>query len=262
MTKNIQLPIFLTILFVFLYVTSFSQDVDTINILDVKGQKQGVWKKYHPNGILRYEGQFKNDNPIGTFKHFYDNGKISMKIHHFEKGLAYANMYYQTGELKATGKYENQEKDSLWTYYNLNGTPISEEFYLSGKREGTWKVFYENGKIAAEKNYSNNIENGEWIEYFESGKIKSKATYQMGRIEGQRYFYYENGLPKIIGNYQRDVRNGVWMYYNEDGSTKKREEYKFGRRIDENKDDDLINEDSLLREKKDFLEFEDLFPPK
>jgi len=258
---SFQLNKLLTILFVILCTTSFSQNKDTINTIDASGKKQGVWKKYHPNGIVRYEGQFKNDKPTGTFKHYDDKGKLSMKVHHFPN-TSYANMYYQTGELKATGKYENQQKDSIWTYYHLNGHPISEEFYLSGKREGTWKIFYSNGKIAEEKNYTDNIEHGDWIEYYESGKIKSKSTYDKGRMEGKRYFYYENGLTKILGNYSRDVRHGVWMYYNEDGTTKKKEEYNFGKRIDENKDDFMIIDDTLNREKKDILDFEDLFPQK
>lgn len=78
-------------------------------------------------------------------------------------------------------------------------------------------------------------------------------------MEGVGIYYYPNGLKEIYGKYQNDVRHGIWVYYNEDGSTKKKEEYKFGRRIDENKDDGLINPDTLLREKQDYLEFEDLF---
>jgi len=251
----------LLVFFILTTTASFSQQPDTINKVDEKGLKQGVWKKYHPNGIVRYEGQFKNDKPTGTFKHYDDKGKLSMKVHHFPN-TSYANMYYQTGELKATGKYVNQQKDSTWMYYHDNGHPLAEEFYFNGKREGTWKIFYSNGKIAEEKNYTDNIEHGDWIEYYESGKIKSKSTYDKGRMEGKRYFYYENGLTKILGNYSRDVRHGVWMYYNEDGTTKKKEEYNFGKRIDENKDDFMIIDDTLNREKKDILDFEDLFPQK
>ena len=37
----------------------------TINQIDEKGQKQGVWKKTFENGNLRYQGFFLNNLPSG-----------------------------------------------------------------------------------------------------------------------------------------------------------------------------------------------------
>ena len=56
------------------------------NKTDVKGHKQGEWKKYHPNGMLRYVGNFKNDKPVGEFKYYYDTGNLQTKMSH--KGSA------------------------------------------------------------------------------------------------------------------------------------------------------------------------------
>ena len=64
---------------------------------------------------------------------------------------------------------------------------------------------------------------------------------------------------QLAGKYAKDVKHGIWLYYNEDGTTKKKEEYNYGRRIDANKDDMIINTDTIKKEKKDYLEFEDLF---
>ena len=247
-----------TVIFLLFSLISYSQE---INQKDKNGGKQGVWQKEYQNGVIRYTGRFKDNKPIGLFKHYYRSGKLNVKMHHFSDA-SYANIYYETGELKATGKYENQEKDSIWMYYHENGKIMSEEFYLSGKKEGVLKVYYDNGKLAEEKEYSQGVEDGEWKQYYQNQRLKMKAFYEKGSVEGKQYYYNTNGKVTLIGNIYHGARHGFWIFYNPDGTIKKKEEYKNGERIDENKDDDIINEDGLIKEKKDVLEFEDLLPPR
>ena len=46
------------------------------NVTDSKGMKQGEWRKLDANGKVIYEGQFKDNIPQGTFRYFYEDGKI------------------------------------------------------------------------------------------------------------------------------------------------------------------------------------------
>ena len=48
----------------------------SINEVDSKGRKQGVWKKPYGNGYFMYEGEFKDDQPVGTFKRYYEDGVL------------------------------------------------------------------------------------------------------------------------------------------------------------------------------------------
>jgi antitoxin component YwqK of YwqJK toxin-antitoxin module len=237
----------------------FSQEE---NLIDSKGKKQGLWKKYHPNGMLRYTGNFKDDKPIGVFKYYYESGKFQVKISHFGSE-AYANTYYETGEVKATGKYENQKKDSIWTFYDKDGYKMAEEFYMSGKREGTWKVFFRTGQIAEEKEYSNDFENGSWNQYFINGKPKLTATYLNGELEGRSTYYGSNGLKAVSGKFIRGARNGFWTFYEQDGKTvRKKEEYKNGNRIDANKDDDVIDPREIEYKSEDVLNPDNYMSPR
>ena len=52
------------------YFTVFAQ-TDEINKTDNNGLKQGKWIKYHSNGKIKYEGNFKDDKPIGQMKRYY-----------------------------------------------------------------------------------------------------------------------------------------------------------------------------------------------
>ncbi|MDG1476103.1 MAG: hypothetical protein P8Q14_03070 [Vicingaceae bacterium] len=228
----------------------FSQEE---NKTDAKNQKQGEWKKYHKNGMLRYVGNFKNDKPVGEFKYYYDSGNIQSKVDHKGNGASYFIAFYKTGEVKALGKYINQKRDSTWNFYDLDGLKKSSEFYINGLKNRVSYAYYPNGQIAEEKAFFNDFENGKWITYFENGKKKMEATYENGGLEGKAMYYKSNGKRSIRGFYYKGTRNGVWLYFEEDGNTiMKKEEYDKGKRIDENKDDDF--EKKLLKPiSEDFL---------
>lgn len=231
---------FLTILLVTIF--SFGINAQDFNKTDSKGRKQGVWKKYHPNGMMRYTGSFKDDKPVGVFKYYFDTGEMQVEITH-QGNNSYAKVYYITGELQAIGKYENQKKDSIWTLYDKKGYKSAEEFYLSGKKEGTWKVFYPNGKILEEKEYTNDFEHGKWNRYFNNGKPKMTATYENGVLEGRATYYGSNYKKAVSGVFHKDVRDGFWTFYNEDGKTvRKKEQYNMGFRIDKGKDEEVIDD--------------------
>jgi antitoxin component YwqK of YwqJK toxin-antitoxin module len=237
----------------------FSQEE---NQTDVNGKKQGLWKKYHPNGMLRYSGNFKDDKPIGVFKYYYESGNFQIKITH-SGSEAYSIAYYETGELKAAGKYENQEKDSIWTYYDKEGYKIADEYYIGGKREGKWKVYFKTGKIAEEKEYSNGFENGACNQYLINGKVKLTATYVNGELQGRATYYGNNGLKAVSGKFVRGAREGFWTFYEKDGKTvRKKEEYKNGKRIDANKDDDIIDPREIEYTPEDVLSPENFMSPR
>jgi len=222
--------------FMLLGLIAFAQED---NKTDAKGQKQGEWKKYHKNGMLRYVGEFKNDKPIGEFKYYYDTGKIQSKMDH-KGAVSYFIAYYQTSEVKAVGKYINQKRDSVWSFYDIDGYKKSSEFYIKGLKNRTSYAYYPNGQIAEEKEFFNDFENGKWNSYYDDGKKKMEATYENGGLEGKAIYYKSNGKRSVRGIYYHGTRTGVWLYFEADGNKiKKKEEYKNGKRIDANKDDNL-----------------------
>ena len=230
--KNIFLAILMLI-----GIVGFSQEG---NRTDTKNQKQGEWKKYHKNGMLRYVGNFKNDKPVGEFKYYYDSGNIQSKMDHKTNGVSYFIAFYKTGEIKAVGKYINQKRDSTWNFYDLDGLKKSSEFYIEGMKNRVSYAYYPNGQIAEEKEFFNDFENGKWNTYFEDGKKKMQATYENGSLEGKAVYYRQGGNRSISGFYYHGSRNGVWLYFEDDGKKiKKKEKYDVGKRIDENKDDNV-----------------------
>ncbi len=252
--KNLFVVIF--VMFGFL---AFSQGE---NKTDAKGQKQGEWKKYHKNGMLRYVGNFKNNKPIGEFKYYYESGSVQAKMSH--KGTtSYSIIFYETGEVKATGKYMSQKKDSTWTYYDLDGFKTATEYYTKGLKDKIWYVYFNTGQIAEEKEYSKDFEHGIWNQYYEDGKKKMEANHENGGLEGKAVYYNSEGIRSISGFYYHGLRNGVWLYFEDNGvKIKKKEKYKNGKRIDANKDENI--EDTYKKEpiNEDFLKPENFTSPR
>ncbi len=54
-----------------------AQPTERMNTTDAKDLKQGAWSKIWPNGKTRYTGQFKDDVPVGTFKHYNEDGQLT-----------------------------------------------------------------------------------------------------------------------------------------------------------------------------------------
>ncbi|MES2629088.1 MAG: hypothetical protein V4616_08990 [Bacteroidota bacterium] len=225
--------------FLLIAVTGIAQ-----NKTDAQGRKQGPWSKNHPNGQKRYEGQFINDKPTGTFTYYDPSGKLSNTVQHVGNDVSYAKSFNAAGTVVSEGKYIGQQKDSVWNFYNEQGKLLSAETYVKGDKTGIQKVFYSNGTLSTEQHYLKGKLDGAVISYFENGKTQSENHFVNDQISGVSKTYYLNGTLKDEGPYLAAMRNGVWKYYNEDGSLRQEIEYK---------------NDVIVREKRVNGQFEEFF---
>ena len=63
------------------------------------GKMEGVWVRYHPNGQLRYKGNWKNNRQHGE-----------------------CAMYYENGQLRSKGNYKNGQEEGKWVFYSKDGS--------------------------------------------------------------------------------------------------------------------------------------------
>ena len=202
----------IVIIFMLLSAVVFSQGE---NKVDAKGLKQGEWKKFHKNGNLIKVGCFEDDKPIGEWKYYYDTGQIQRKMIH-NGSVTYSITFYKAGGPQSTGKYVNQEKDSTWVYYDLDGYKIASDYYVKGLKNRISYVYYQNGKVAKEVGYQNDFEQGVSTQYWDDGKKKKTENYLNGALEGKSEFFNSLGKRSISGFYYHGIRNGVWLYFEED----------------------------------------------
>lgn len=206
-----------------------------VNQVDAQGRKQGPWEKKYPSSIAyEYKGQFKNDQPVGTFTYYYPSNKVKIVVKHDEKTKrSEAYIYYETGNLMSFGIYKNQKKDSVWTTFSPTKRISKREIYKNDLLEGKTIVYYvpddpsdKSVKIARESYYKNGKLEGQVIDYFDYGTIKSKGTYSNGLRHGQFLTNHPNGKPMLEEHYRYNYKNGFFRAFDEEGMEIGRKYYK------------------------------------
>jgi antitoxin component YwqK of YwqJK toxin-antitoxin module len=228
------------ILFLFSSVTAFAQTKpNTTNFTDTLGRKQGHWVRFDENKKKVYDGNFINNLPDGKFTYFYPSGAaMAVTVFSQQGKVGYTQHFNSVGVVTGEGKYVNQQKDSLWRFYDGMAKIRAEETYLDGKKNGPSKVYYETGGVSEDKNYSNDLLNGKCTKFFPNGNIKSQRNYVMGSVEGKALYNYPSGKIYAEGAYKKDVKEGTWNFYKEDGNIDKKIIYINGK--SKNHEDELI----------------------
>ncbi|MCB0765482.1 MAG: hypothetical protein KDB84_12290 [Flavobacteriales bacterium] len=219
------------------------QPPDGANMTDAKGRKQGSWSKSWENGKLRYTGQFKDDRPTGTFRHFNEEGDLTtVQVHAGDGRTSRAEHFRPDGTLMARGRYFDQEKDSTWTYYFPDGGLNRKEHFRNGTLHGEQVTYYPGGQVAERRTYENGLLNGESKSWFANGKLKSEATYVNDEPEGRMIFYFPKGNKEIEGMMVNGLRDGTWYYFNPDGSLQLQALYAQGELVKERKENGTFKE--------------------
>jgi antitoxin component YwqK of YwqJK toxin-antitoxin module len=219
---------------------------------DPKSKKQGYVKKTDDKGKLVYEGEFKDDKPVGKFKYYYPNDSVRAIMNFRNEGkVAYAKLFHMNGKRMGEGKYVNKEtKDSVWIYYDEAGALISKEKYKMGKKDGPWFVYLPDGKISEERYYKDDMQDGPFKVYFDGKNLKSQGTYVKDKLEGRVSYYYPNGVEVAAGYFKNGLKNGVWIYKTESGKVREKELYKNGRLASQKETDAYFAEHKTSDESK------------
>jgi antitoxin component YwqK of YwqJK toxin-antitoxin module len=223
--------ILIFVLLVILPASLQAQQYENINKTDNNGKKQGHWIKNYPNGHIRYDGYFKDGQPTGIFKRFFENDTLrSILVFSSDGKVAEAEIYHPNGYIATKGKFVNQMKEGKWSFYSatIRGSLVCEEEYLNNLKNGPSFKYYHDKRPAEKLNYSKDIRTGEWIQYFPNGNVCLKANYISGKLQGKFEVFFANGKPEYVGQYKDDARDGLWNIYNIDGSLKYSIEYVAG----------------------------------
>lgn len=201
------------------------------NKTDAEGRKQGLWIKHYDNDTLRYRGNFKDDNPIGLFERFYEDGSLQALITYESPIKARAKIFYpEDSLLMAQGIYLKEKRDSTWLFYSPEGNLTSKENYQDGKKQGLTIIYFADGSISEKIHFKNGLKDGLWEQFFEDGTLKLKSTVRDGtRYEGQYTSYYPDGTKLLEGTYLEGKKHSSWYHFNDNGSIRLIEVYRWGK---------------------------------
>lgn len=215
----------LTLLFSLTLLSSFAQ----VNQKDANGKRHGKWEKFYNNGKLRYQGQFNHGKETGIFKFYFESGDIQA-VNHFrgKTGICYSYQFGGDSILAAEGKYVDSKRDSIWTFYDLEGNIVAKENYKNGKQHGLTETYFADGKVAEFFNYQNGDRSGEWKQFYENGRPKARGQYVNGSLSGEVMYYHPSGKLSAKGNYIKGLMHGNWYFFNENMEVEKKQVWKYG----------------------------------
>jgi hypothetical protein len=168
---------YLLLLFCGVFPAQISIVLDTTNLTDANGKKQGYWTilgKKKPGSCYQAfqkveEGRYEENKKTGVWIEYYCNGNIKNKLT-FKGGRpeGEAVIYYENGKIKEEGTWQNNRWTGKYKSYDENGNVQELHFDPKGKREGVTIYPFEGPVIQGTfKNSPHAIK-----EYDSTGKVK------------------------------------------------------------------------------------------
>lgn len=122
----------------------------------VDDRKEGVWIKYHNDGVTpKIKGEYVNNRPSGQFTKLYPDGTVR-EVGTFSRG-----------------KYS----DSLRRFHENGVVEYEAKYNESGKEQGRVRYFYPNGQEEFVYESQDGIPTGKATRYYENGDIKEIIYY-------------------------------------------------------------------------------------
>ncbi|WP_372775573.1 toxin-antitoxin system YwqK family antitoxin [Mangrovibacterium sp.] len=191
---------------------------EVMNQVDAAGNKQGLWEKKQPNGKLLYRGYFEKNKPVGEWKRYHSNGVVKAQINYrADSDTAVAILFDETGVKVAEGFYLGQEKAGRWIYYKKR-QKSAEETWANGLKNGIAKTYYPTGELFVESNYVNGKLEGVYKTFLTNGKVYFECQMKDDKRDGFCQIFYPNGEMETEAFYENGIRHNEWKYYDESGN--------------------------------------------
>ncbi len=227
-----------------------------INRTDSKGLKQGDWKDFFPDGAIKSDKSYRDDQLHGYYREYnnrgkpvvtmlYDNGSIVKAGVEDGPDIEITNRYDENGKLIYSGPFRKEIPVGIHREYDGNGKVTNAFVYNdigqvlseglvdeAGNRNGRWKDLHPDGSMQAEGQYSDNRRTGVWKFYNSSGRIEQTGSYNNGRPDGLWQWYYPDGKILREEEYFQGQRDGSYIEYSVTGEVITRGQYADGEKND------------------------------
>jgi antitoxin component YwqK of YwqJK toxin-antitoxin module len=185
---------------------------------------------YDDNKRIVKKGYYREDVPVGIHREYDENGKVKNAFVYDEKGRIVSqgiinedgsregkwNYFFDDGEVKSEGLYQNNRQIGEWRFFFRGGKPEQIGNFSNGVLSGIWKWFYENGKDLRIENYVKGKRDGNFFEFSENGDTVTKGLYVEGEMNG--FWSIDAGDVREEGNYVNDMKEGLWKTYYANGT--------------------------------------------
>ena len=135
----------------------------------IDGEPNGNWKYYHEfSDQVASEGSYSNGQQDGNWRLFFENGQLQ-GVGTYQKGTGTYKEFYENGKLKVAGNYTNGLQSGEWLYYDEDGIKEGICNYING--QGSYQGFYPDGRIKTKGTLEKGKKVGTWSLYDNNGNL-------------------------------------------------------------------------------------------
>ena len=162
----------------------------SISMYDDQNRKTGIWLEYYINGEKKIETQYKEGKKDGFQKFYFDSGQLKRSARYKNNDLDGPWVeYYSNGKLKVKKKYEKKFIVGKVESFYTNGAKESIGYWKNGKRQKTLLRYYIDGKLKQKTVYTDEGKEKSSLKYSQDGTL----TYKYDRSLGIGESYYKSG---------------------------------------------------------------------
>jgi antitoxin component YwqK of YwqJK toxin-antitoxin module len=223
------------------------------------GEKDGLHKKYYPNGVLKCEGEYFLNLRSGNWKEFSEEGDLRetscyifgkkwgeskrysnkgelVEVLSFSDGRINKRTFILNGEKRIQEYFENDELkinivDNEDLDIDSNGNfvqnHVTGELFVK-RIGGTWEFYDIKGQIYKKFEEKDEEFNGFFEEYHENGVISARCNFIKNKREGLSETYFDNGNIKSRCHYIENEIDGLYESFYENGNIESIKNYKNG----------------------------------
>lgn len=94
----------------------------------------GEFVQKYPSGAIQIKGEMKNDQRVGLWTSYYENG-MKQSESTYQNGVLHGRTasFYTNGQVRYIGYFQGGEKDGKWEFYTEQGQFEKSEMYLEEK---------------------------------------------------------------------------------------------------------------------------------
>ena len=165
-----------------------------------KGLRNGTWVSYFNDKKVEATRYYKDDHPVGDWEGFHYNRNRAFEEHFSDKGdsVGVWKRWHDNGMLALETSCFGTTDSGFVKTYDYNGSLVSSEACVRGKKSGEQVYYYSDGKKVRLREWRN----------------------EAGRLEGPRMAYLADGILLKQEYWKDGERDSVWTWFVEGDTTR------------------------------------------
>ena len=217
----------------------FDQDELVAEGITLKdGTKEGFWREFWSNGQIRAEGMYESGLREGKWT-FYRIAGEKEQEGKYRQGVFHGTWiwWYPGGQTHREEDYTRGKLDGEFLELDTAGDVLVKGTFVGGDPEGSWIRNVHNH--LEEGNYLSGQKDGVWRITDASDVVRFEGTYSFGQPVGKHKSWHPNGVLEEVGKHESGAKHGKWRLYDDQGNLLHEYIYNYGklRKVDGSKVD-------------------------